>query len=124
MSHGCHDCGSPNSCECKPGDLTRSEKDALLIGKRNAAIQNAIRLPEAPTARETTMRRFVLIRDQDVSGTSGVGQVAEGVEFSNGQVAIHWISQLESVAVYGNVKVLDQLHGHGGKTKIKWLDSE
>ena len=68
------------------------------------------------------MRRFVLDRTEDVSGTSGTGVVAEGVQFSNGQIAIHWISQLESVGVYANALVLESLHGHGGKTAVRWID--
>lgn len=75
-----------------------------------------------PTASSSTMRRFVLQRDVDSTGTSGTGVVAEGVEFSNGQVAIHWISQLESVNVYANAKVLTALHGHSGNTSIRWID--
>ncbi len=73
------------------------------------------------SSKDISMRRFTLVRE-DVSGTSGTGVVAEGVEYSNGQVAIHWISQLESVNVYGNLKVLDKLHGHEGRTKIVWMD--
>lgn len=74
------------------------------------------------TAKQSTMRRFLLRREEDVSGTSGTGVVAEGIEFSNGQVAVHWISQLESVNVYANQKVTNQLHGHDGRTTIEWLD--
>ncbi len=76
------------------------------------------------TSKQSSMRRFVLQRDKDDTGTSGVGVVAEGVEFSNGQVSIHWLSQLESVNVYANAKVLTSLHGHGGNTRIEWLDKE
>ena len=75
-----------------------------------------------PKSKESNMRRFILRRSEDVSGTSGTGVVAEGVEFSNGQVAIHWISQLESVNIYANVKVLDTLHGHDNRTVIEWID--
>lgn len=75
-----------------------------------------------PASGLSTMRRFVLKRDLDVSGTSGTGIVAEGIEFSNGQVSIHWLSQLESVGVYANAKVLNQLHGHQGSTKVVWID--
>lgn len=80
--------------------------------------------PSMPTAKLSTMRRFVLRREIDSTGTSGVGVVAEGVEFSNGQVAIHWLSQLESVNVYANAKVLNALHGHGGNTTIEWMDGD
>jgi hypothetical protein len=74
------------------------------------------------SAKETTMRRFVLDRTEDATGTSGTGIVAEGVEFSNGQVVIHWISQLEAVNVYANSTVLTKLHGHEGRTTVRWLD--
>lgn len=76
------------------------------------------------TADNVTLRRFVLVRTEDVSGTSGTGVVAEGIEFSNGQIVIHWLSQLESVNVYANTKVLEQLHGHGGRTVVEWIDKK
>lgn len=34
------------------------------------------------------MNRFELVRDVDVTGISGTGVVAEGVEFSDGTVAL------------------------------------
>jgi hypothetical protein len=74
------------------------------------------------TSKHSTMRRFVLNRKEDATGTSGTGIVAEGVEYSNGQVSIHWISQLESVNVYANAKVLEALHGHDGRTTVEWID--
>lgn len=74
-----------------------------------------------PTAKRSAMRCFVLQRDEDETGTSGSGVVAEGVEFSNGQVALHWLSQLEAVSVYGNIRVVETLHGHGHRTKVVWL---
>lgn len=74
------------------------------------------------TSKDVSLRRFTLVRSEDVSGTSGTGVVAEGVEFSNGQVVIHWLSQLESVNVYANAKVLEKLHGHEGRTVVVWVD--
>jgi hypothetical protein len=74
------------------------------------------------TAKHTTMRMFVLDRSEDATGTSGTGIVAEGVQFSNGQVVIHWLSQLEAINVYANAMVLEKLHGHGGRTVVRWLD--
>ncbi len=74
------------------------------------------------TAKVSTARRFVLDRAVDATGTSGTGVVAEGIQFSNGQVVIHWLSQLEAINVYANALVLEQLHGHGGNTTVKWID--
>lgn len=75
-----------------------------------------------PTSSESTSRRFVLIRGEDVSGTSGTGIVAEGIEFSNGQVVLHWLTQLDSVAVYANLKTLEAIHSHQGRTLVQWVD--
>ena len=74
------------------------------------------------TCKDTTMRRFVLDRAEDATGTSGTGVVAEGLQFSNGQVVIHWLSQLEAINVYANAVVLERLHGHFGRTVVRWLD--
>lgn len=73
-----------------------------------------------PTAKVSKMRTFILDRTDDLTGTSGTGVVAEGVQFSSGQVALHWLSQLEAVNVYGNALVLETLHGHGGGTRVMW----
>lgn len=75
-----------------------------------------------PTAKLSTARRFVLERADDFTGTSGTGTVAEGIEFSHGQCAVHWLSQLETVTVYANAVVVEKLHGHDGRTKIVWVD--
>lgn len=70
------------------------------------------------------VRTFTLQRSEDESGVSGVGIVAEGVEFSSGQVVITWLSYFPAVNVYGSIKVCESLHGHGGKTKIVGDDEE
>lgn len=74
-------------------------------------------------AKQSRMRRFVLDRSHDNTGTSGTGIVAEGVQFSSGRVVIHWLSPLGAVNVYDNAVVLETLHGHGGNTIVRWLDS-
>jgi hypothetical protein len=75
---------------------------------------------KTPTVRESSARLFVLDRKVDATGTSGVGIVAEGVKFSNGKVALHWLSHFGAVNVYDSMEVCEQLHGHGGNTKVVW----
>lgn len=75
-----------------------------------------------PLAKQANMRRFVLVRTEDVTGTSGTGIVAEGVELSSGHVVLTWLSALQSFAIYDNAKVLERLHGHQGRTRIAWID--
>lgn len=69
-------------------------------------------------------RLFVLYRDEDASGVSGTGNVAEGVEFSNGKCALCWITQYRSVAIYDSIRELISIHGHDGKTKVIWIDDD
>jgi hypothetical protein len=69
-------------------------------------------------------RRFVLQRDTDVSGVSGTGVVAEGVEFSSGVVALTWLSAWPTSVVFHDrgIESVEAVHGHGGATRIVWLD--
>ena len=71
---------------------------------------------------DSRIRRFQLHRDEDETGISGEGIVAEGVEFTGGKVALTWLTELGCVAVYDNIKVVDLLHGHNGKTRIVFID--
>ena len=38
------------------------------------------------------MRIFSLVRHEDVSGVSGTGRVADGVEFNDGTVVLRWLT--------------------------------
>lgn len=63
-------------------------------------------------------RTFALQRDADETGISGTGRVAEGVLFSNGRVALTWLTKHTSVAIYESMTAVEAIHGHGGKTRI------
>lgn len=68
------------------------------------------------------MRTFVLHRKEDETGISGTGDIAEGVEFSSGKVALNWITHKEipSVTIYDRLEQVLIIHGHDGKTVIEW----
>lgn len=70
------------------------------------------------------MRIFQLDRKEDVSGVSGTGIVAEGVQFSSGKVVISWLSENTSIAVYDSLGMARNVHCHGGKTVVVWIDPE
>jgi hypothetical protein len=67
-------------------------------------------------------RRFVLFRNEDETGVSGTGIVAEGIQFSSGKCVISWLSSTPSIEVYDTVDELERVHGHGGKTRVRWVD--
>jgi hypothetical protein len=73
-----------------------------------------------------TMRRFVLDRDYDVSGVSGTGVVCEGVEFSDGTCFLRWTGDWPCSAVFwlDGIKAIMAVHGHGGATRVVWIDPE
>ena len=66
------------------------------------------------------MKLFWLKRSKDISGVSGVGIVAEGVQFHDGQCVISWFGQLHSINVYPDVETLVRIHGHEGTTEVVW----
>lgn len=79
------------------------------------------------------MRRFELVRREDVSGTSGTGVVAEGVEFSDGSVMLHWFNEdnpdLDTTSDGfafkpgpDGIADTELVHGHDGRTWVKFLD--
>lgn len=68
------------------------------------------------------MRLFYLYRTEDVSGVSGEGIIAEGVEFSNGEFALHWTSQFDFITTGRSIKALIEVHGHEGRTEIKYYE--
>lgn len=68
-------------------------------------------------------RLFHLERDTDVSGVSGVGTVAEGVEFSDGTVVLRWTAGDDhSTVVWASIGAVERIHGHSGATRIVWDD--
>lgn len=65
------------------------------------------------------MKTFVLFREEDVTGISGTGVVAEGVEFSNGKVALQWVvGEHQSMVIWDDLHSVEVIHGHDGKTKV------
>lgn len=72
---------------------------------------------------KTGPRRFELHRDLDHTGVSGTGVVAEGVLFSNGNVVVSWLGEHATVTTYPKgLATVEAVHGHGGATRIVWID--
>lgn len=85
------------------------------------------------------MRRFHLQRDVDVTGVSGVGVVADGVEFGKpldimwpdgaktslpaGWVRVVWRGERPSTVLWASARVAEEIHGHNGATRLVWLDA-
>jgi len=71
------------------------------------------------------MRCFVLNRVVDETGVSGTGVVAEGIEFSDGVVALRWVgSKWPTSVVFHDrgMEAVEAVHGHNGSTRIVYVD--
>jgi hypothetical protein len=67
-------------------------------------------------------RTFKLIRDEDVSFVSGTGFICEGVVFSDGHVALHWLGEMPTTTPMPTLEWVLKIHGHEGKTRLVWDD--
>lgn len=63
------------------------------------------------------MTRFWLYRWKDSTGISGTGQVAHGVVFEGGQVALCWLKS-KTIGIYTSLDQVREIHGHGGDTEV------
>lgn len=64
------------------------------------------------------MRQFYLERNEDESGISGTGIVAQGIVFDDGTCAMRWLTNTSPTAIYASISDLEMIHGHNGKTKV------
>ena len=71
------------------------------------------------------MRVFLMVRDDDETGISGTGVVAEGIEYSDGKIALRWQthqSSHHSTVIWDNLDSVLAIHGHNGKTRLVFAD--
>ena len=74
------------------------------------------------TSSNSQMRRFVLIRAEDLTGVSGTGEVAEGTVFSSGLAVIRWLREPYAMGVYQTLDDVISVHGHEGRTQLQFID--
>lgn len=102
-------------CGAEPGDAYRERE------KFRADMSFDLREPDVVPA---VPRLFAMIRYDDVSDVSGTGIVAQGVQFRDGQVVLQWCCPglPSSVAVWPSIEDVLTIHGHRGRTVVKWVD--
>lgn len=69
-------------------------------------------------------RIFKLWRVVDETGISGTGLIAEGALFGDGTCALRWRTKHASTAIYKDLATLVAIHGHGGKTQVRFPDRD
>ena len=90
-------------------------------------------LSNTPMSADHLPRRFELVGDEDVSDTSGTGVVAVGVAYPDGAVHMQWRNaENDDLEIDENgcafkpapsgVEATEEVHGHGGRTRLVWYD--
>lgn len=69
------------------------------------------------------MRRFALMRHVDMTGVSGTGVVAHGVQFGDGSCVMRWLTETRSTSYYDSIDDIKHIHGHEGSTGVTWIDA-
>lgn len=74
------------------------------------------------------MRTYYLRRDEDISGNSGCGRVAQVAEFDDGTAVLHWnlganASGVASTEIFSSISDLLRIHGHNGGSVLEPIES-
>lgn len=67
-------------------------------------------------------RRWQLVRKKDVTGMSGTGVVAEGIQFRDNSVAYKWRTSPSTVQFAESIHDVQHIHGHSGNTRVEFID--
>lgn len=84
-----------------------------------------LELAEAdPEVAPAAPRVFHLVRYDDVSGVSGTGIVAQGMQARDGAIALRWCvpGMPASWNLYESLEDMLRVVGHQGRTVVKWAD--
>lgn len=63
---------------------------------------------------------FSLRRDEDATGVSGTGHVADGVMWPDGSASLRWRGKDPSVVHWDRFESVRKVHGHNGATRLVW----
>jgi hypothetical protein len=70
-------------------------------------------------------RTFDLVRYRDLSNVSGIGTIAQGTQFRDGQTVVQWCvpDMPRTIQVWDSLDDVIRIHGHGGETVVKFHDA-
>ncbi|WP_205048925.1 hypothetical protein [Streptomyces alboflavus] len=118
-------------------DTPISAVEALIAFARRVVDDEAARALIDEVTRELTGRtvvrpdqhlvplRFTLRRRLDVSGLSGVGDVADGVLWPDGTASVRWRGEHPSAVFWDRGRVsVEFVHGHQGASEIEFTDQD
>lgn len=102
------------SAAAESGEDPNDPKPDDFAEKMDATLRRILRFDDGEA------KLFVLVRDEDETGVSGTGEVADGVQFGDGTCALRWRTETASTGFYASIEDLLKIHGHDGKSRIEW----
>lgn len=60
------------------------------------------------------LKQFYILREEDPSGVSGTGIIAQGVIFPSGKVVMEWCTTHTSIGIYESIDKIQMVHAHKG----------
>jgi len=101
-----------------PQFVRDGRREISIVGRAGIAAEEVRR-----RATSAQPRPFQLVRRVDISGVSGTGVVAEGVQFTDGSVALRWTGATPATSVWDHgIESMLAVHGHGDASVVEWLD--
>ena len=68
------------------------------------------------------IKKFYLLRHEDLHGHSGVGVCAVGVQLPSGKCVMEWLSREITETIFESAEQIIRLHSHEGRTELIWGD--
>lgn len=69
-----------------------------------------------------TIKLYKLVRNKDVTGLSGTGDVAFIAKLPSGRCVMEWTSNHPTITIFANLDELILIHGHNGSSVLECLD--
>lgn len=70
---------------------------------------------------QVPFKRFKLIRTVDVTGISGTGDIAYGVQYPDQSCALFWLKH-GTHGYYKNIGQLRDIHCYNDNARVEWVD--
>ncbi len=72
------------------------------------------------------IRRFYILRHQDISGIAGTGRIVEGVIFPNGRIYLQWRGPVASFVEFDDFAQFAHVYLHEGHgcNSVVWVDEK
>jgi hypothetical protein len=70
---------------------------------------------------DTVFKRFKIVRSLDVTGISGLGEIAIGIQWPDQSCSLYWM-KFGTTGSYKNIDQLKSIHCYNNNSLVEWID--